>query len=151
MWESWVQKYSEAFLHPSNDLKDHPSVCKKASEYFCTRKNENPNLVRVIQQGKFQSTAVSALHSSSSDSIFTGTLQVVDIKLDELREKWYKVKNYLPSLRIIPPVESKRLCQALLLFIALASPFFTKTKGDQDTKQASSHSDSEFRFLWYWC
>ena len=82
-----MQKYSEAFLHPSNDLKDHPSVCKKASEYFCTRKNEKSNLVRVIQQRKFQSTAVSALHSSSSDSIFTGTLQVVDIKLDELREK----------------------------------------------------------------
>ena len=60
---------------------------QKSLRILLHSKNEKSNLVRVIQQGKFQSTAVSALHSGSSDSILAGTLQGVDVELDELREK----------------------------------------------------------------
>jgi hypothetical protein len=81
-----MQKYSKAFLHASGGIKMHPAACKNALEYFCTQRNENSNLVRVINQRIHQLLALCTLSSSISDAIFTRTLQVIDVKFDELRE-----------------------------------------------------------------
>jgi len=50
---------------------------------FAIKRSEKSNLVRVIEQRHLQPTALCTLGSSRSDS---RTLQIVDIKLDELRE-----------------------------------------------------------------